>query len=344
MTTATEARAGGRGRALVTLLGIAVSVGLLVWTLWGIRPSQIIAQVEAARLGPLLAAVTIATLAFPIRLPRWRVLLRKDDGGPVGWAPLWHAIAVGFLANNVLPLRAGEFVRSYAVRRLGGDRFTAAFSSVAVERVFDGLTVIFLLMVGLVSAGFSPNVQVAGTPVSRLALYAAVFCCAALAVAGAVVAFPLLAEQIVRRVVPAPGLAERLVAIIEGFRHGLAVLKSPGRLAAVVGWSLVLWLFNAAAFWLAFRAFGLPVGYAGALILQGLLVLGISIPSTPGFVGVFEGVIVAMLAMYGIPRDVAVSYALTYHVTTFIPINLLGVWSLVRTPLAFRDLRGAPAE
>ena len=88
------------------------------------------------------------------------------------------------------------------------------------------------------------------------------------------------------------------------------MLRSPVRLAEVVVWSLVLWLVNGLAFYVGFTAFGIPVSYGGALLLQGLLVLGISIPSTPGFFGPFEAVIVAVLALYGVPGSLAFSYAI----------------------------------
>jgi len=121
------------------------------------------------------------------------------------------------------------------------------------------------------------------------------------------------------------------------------VLRSPRRLAGVIFWSLVLWLVNALAFYVGFAAFDIPVSYTGALLLQGLLVLGISIPSTPGFFGPFEAVIVAVLALYGVRASLAFSYAIAFHVTTFVPITLLGLWSLVRTPGGISALRRTPS-
>ena len=103
------------------------------------------------------------------------------------------------------------------------------------------------------------------------------------------------------------------------------------------------WLVNAAALWVTFAAFDIPVGFGGALVLQGVLAIGITVQLTPGFVGQFEAAVVAGLALYGIPNDVASSYALVFHGATFLPITLAGAWSLARTPVALSDLRGAPA-
>jgi uncharacterized protein (TIRG00374 family) len=134
-------------------------------------------------------------------------------------------------------------------------------------------------------------------------------------------------------------LAYRLIETIEGIRQGLTVLRSPTRLAAVVVWSLVIWLALALSFHLAFLAFDLPVGFSGALLLQGVLAFGVAVPSAPGFVGPFEAVITAVLAVYGVGASQAVACAVAYHVTTFFPITLLGLWSATRSGLGLRTAR-----
>jgi uncharacterized membrane protein YbhN (UPF0104 family) len=114
-------------------------------------------------------------------------------------------------------------------------------------------------------------------------------------------------------------------------------------MALVAMWSLVLWLVNGLSFYVMFKAFDIDVSMPGALLLQGALALGVSVPSTPGYVGPFEAAIVAVLELYGVPSSQAFSYAMTYHASTFLPIVLLGFWSLLRTPIAFRDLRRSAA-
>ncbi len=333
-----SSRPGPARRFLPALAGIAISAALLVWSLRGVQLDEIGHQIANARPAPLVLAVLIATSTYLIRLFRWRLLLRDAEGGALPLAPLWHAVAIGFMANNILPFRAGELVRTFAAVRLARVRFTAALSSIAVERIFDGLAVVALLTAALLASDLPADVAVGGVPIARAARAAGAMGAAALVAAILVVAFPLAAERIVRRSLP-HGVADRLVGLIEGVRQGLAVLRSPTRLAGVVIWSLVLWLVNAFSFYILFAGFGIDVGFAGALLLQGVLIFGISVQLTPGFVGQFEAAIVAGLAIYGIPNAVASSYAITYHATTFLPIILLGAWSLARTPVALRDLR-----
>ncbi len=291
----------------------------------------------------MLAAVAVATLCFPLRAVRWRWLLHDDAGRPVGWGPAWHAVALGFAANNLLPLRAGELVRAWAASRLGGVRLTASLSSLVVERVLDGLTLVALLALALLLPGLPPGVSMWGMPVARIATIAAIVFGGAFVGALLLVLFPVPAERLVARLAP-PGLASRVIGLLEGLRHGLSALASPARLAGAVAWSLALWLVNAASFALAFRAFDLPVPPSGALLLQGVLAFGIAIPTAPGYVGVFELVIRAVLQLYGVAPDRGVSYAIAYHVTTFVPVILLGIWSLWRTPIAFGDLTRRPAD
>jgi uncharacterized protein (TIRG00374 family) len=246
------------------------------------------------------------------------------------------------MANNILPLRAGELVRSYTASRLAQIRFTTVLSSIAVERIFDGLTVVALLSAALLYADLPPDLTIAGASVARLTKIAGLVGCAALLASVLVLAAPIQAERLVRRLIPRAHVADRIVSLIEGIRQGLVVLRSPGRLIGVVVWSCVLWNVNALAFFVAFSAFDIAVGYWGAVLMQGLLVLGISIPSTPGFFGPFEAVIVAVLALYRVPNDLAFSYAISYHLTSFVPITLLGLWSLIRTPVGLRPHNEEP--
>ena len=142
-----------------------------------------------------------------------------------------------------------------------------------------------------------------------------------------------------------PKLRSRARAILEDLRHGMEALRSPARVTAVVVWSIGLWLINGLSFYVMFHAFDIQVNLAGALLMQGVLAMGIAVPSAPGYVGVFEAAILLVLStLYGVSDDVAVAYALTYHVTTFIPITLLGLWSVARTGLGLKGLRQAAAR
>jgi len=332
-----------RSRIWPSLAGVAISVGLLVLILRHVDLGQVRQNLASARPLPLAMAVVVATLTFPIRAIRWRILLRTPQGDPLPLLPAWHATAIGFMANNVLPFRAGELIRPFAITRLAGVRFTSALSSIAVERIFDGLTITAMLTVALLGPGLAPGVSVGGVSVRHIAVVAGGVSAAALVAALAVVGWPLAAERAIRAIVPARHLADRIVGLIEGIRQGLGALNSPSRIVGVVFWSVVLWLVNALSFYIGFAAFGIQVSFTGTLLLQGLVSFGVSVPSTPGYIGPFEAAIVAALALSGVGESQAFSYAIAYHVTTFVPITLLGLWSVARTPIRLGDLRRQPA-
>jgi glycosyltransferase 2 family protein len=325
------------------LLGIVVSATLLWWSLKDVNFAEVLLHLREARLFPIIAGVVMATLTFVLRIFRWQLLLRGEDGSRLPPRPLWHAIAMGFMANNVLPLRIGEVVRTFAATRLAHVRFTAALSSIAVERMFDALTVGFFLGLGLLLAGLPADAEVGGVHMGRLATLVGIAAVAGLAMAGAVVAFPKAAEATIRKLVPFKKVADRLVTIIEGIRQGLSALQSPMRILGVVLWSLAVWGLSALSFYVMFGAFGIDqVSFAGALLMQSLIMLGIAVPSTPGYVGVFEAPIIAVLGLYHVDASLAATYAFSYHITTFIPITLLGAWSVARTNIGLRDLRKSP--
>ena len=328
------------------VVGLAVTGLLLAWALHGVDPRAVLEQLRHA--DPLLfaAAMALATATFPLRALRWRLILRGTSGEAFPLRPLWHATAVGFMANNLLPARAGEVARAYLARRQLPVRFTTALASIGVERVFDGLVMVALLIVAIAVPSFPRAATIGGVALSRLATGAAALFGAALLVALLVVHRPAPSLALLSRglhaLLPAPP-ADRLTHLALGLVAGLAVLKSPSRFAGVVAWSLVLWVVNALSFAVCFRAFALPIPWVGAFLLQGLIGFGVALPSSPGFFGPFEALTRVTLALYGIGADRAVSYAVAYHIGGFIPITLLGLHSLSTSHVRLAELRRAEA-
>ena len=326
-------------------VGLAISVLLLWWTLHDVALREVANHMRQARPLAFLGAVALATATFPLRTIRWRYLLQRNST-VLPLVPLWHATAIGFMANNLLPARAGELSRAYAARRLTGVRFTAAVGSVAVERVFDGLILVGLLAVGIAWGGFARETSVGGVSLARVAMVAAVIFLPALLAAFWVVHWPgpalRIAHGVMERLMPRRWAA-RLLGILEGLLGGLDALKSPRRFVLVTAWSVVLWVVSAASYWLGFIALGLDVPPSAALLLQGLIAFGVAIPSSPGFFGPFEAVTRATLGLYGVEAVQGVSFAVAYHIAVFLPISVLGLWSLSRAHLHLADLKAAAA-
>src|SRR5207253_2231409 len=227
------------------VVGLAVTLALLAWALHDIDPHELVGHLRRA--DPLLplAAVALATLTFPLRTLRWQLILRDAGGKRFPLLPLWHATAIGFMANNLLPVRAGEFARAYAASRQLPVRFSTALASVGVERVFDGLMLVSLMSIAIASSAFPHQADIGRTSVSAITTTAAAFFGVVLVVAVLVVHRPAPWLALLARATHAllsARVSDRVMRIADGLVAGLEVLKSPGRFLAVVLWSVVLWL------------------------------------------------------------------------------------------------------
>jgi uncharacterized protein (TIRG00374 family) len=238
----------------------------------------------------------------------------------------------------------GEVVRAAAVGRLGGPRLPAAVASIAVERVFDSLAVVGLFAVVLAGPGVPVDMTIGGRPAADFVRLIGILGIGALIVAATAGFFPAAAERVLRAIVPWKGVADKLAGPLHSFAHGLAVLHEPRRIVMIVLGSVALWTVNAWSFGLAMQAFGLPGDLGSAIIIQTCVVFAVALPSTPGFIGVFEGGFTAAGLLLGLPQAAILATAATYHILTYIPITLLGAWSLTRTGLKLGELRGVQSS
>ncbi len=140
-----------------------------MWVLYKSDPRQVWNYAHHANGWLLLLTVVVATVTFPVRALRWRLILRDADGRPFPLLALWHATTIGFMANNLLPARAGEVARAYVAARQLPVRFTTALGTIAVERVFDALVMLGLMAVAIAAPSFPAHALVGGRSLSTIA-------------------------------------------------------------------------------------------------------------------------------------------------------------------------------
>ncbi|MBC8089079.1 MAG: flippase-like domain-containing protein [Phycisphaerae bacterium] len=327
-------------------LGIALSALLLWLTLRGVEFRDVWQVLRSSNLALFVLGTAVATCMFPLRAIRWQPIL-EPVAGRIPFAPLWRATAIGMMANNVLPLRAGEVARALALtRQVPRVALATSLSSLAVDRLFDAI-IVFLLMFGaMLDPAFPADVRIKGLTIPQMATSGLVLMIILLVGCYTVVLQPERVQKLLSTV--ALRIMPRFEpALIRFFGHvagGLAVLKDSRRFLVVLGWALAHWLVHALGLYICFVAVGVDVPFSAALFLQGILAIGVAVPSSPGFVGVFEGAATIGLAVYGVPTTLAVSWAIGYHVLSFIPITTMGAWYFVRLGLGMKELRGASAN
>ena len=327
-------------------LGVVLSAGFLYLAFKDIPFSSLLTNLRHAN-GALLAVSAIAaTFIFPLRARRWRPIL--DPVAPdLPFGTLWRPTAIGMMINNVVPARAGELARAFALSRSTPNvPFPAAFASLAVDRLFDAVVVLMLMFGSMLDPAFPKGAQVFGHSMSSIAMGGVLVVVVVLVGMYSMVLFPgrvlVLYELIASRV--APKLEAKGRTALVALTHGLSVLRTPSRFAAVFGWTLVHWLLNAFAFWIAFRAVGITAPYSAALFLQGIIAIGVAAPQAPGFFGVFELFGKEGLSLYGVSPDAAVTWAIGFHALSYLPITFIGAWYFLRAGLSMGEIERAERD
>ena len=323
-------------------VGIAISAALLWWVLRDVDLGEV--ATEMARADPFLLALAtaVAVSTMVVRALRWRSILRPIVDA--GFHSRFSSTMIGFMANNVLPARAGEFARAYALSRQAPVGAAGAFGSLVVERIFDGLTIVAILAVSVAWPGF-PELGGVGAMIERLAFLGLLLPLVLVGVLFAMVRDPdpavAFAERIAGRVLPG-AFRRPVVDGLEAFLTGVRALRSPRLLARISAWSVLLWLVNALGFWLAFKAFGIGVPFAGAMFLQSLIALVVAVPSAPGFFGLYQwAATVGLEGVWGVDPTPAAAFAIGFHIATFLPVTLIGLWYAWRLGLSWGEMGGS---
>jgi uncharacterized protein (TIRG00374 family) len=324
-----------------TALGFAVS-GLLIWlTLRGVDLGAVWLEIRGADLLLLGAAVFVATFGFFIRALRWRVLLHPilpDSGLRARWA----AVNIGFMANNLLPARVGEFARAYSLARLE-PRVSAggALGSLVVERVLDGLVLAGFLVGAVLMPGF-PEVELGGTFVALLKT-AVTLIVGVMAVLVLLLIMPRrvvrVAEWGARRFLPGE-LGRAVVDALEAFLQAVGIVRSPLLLGQAFAWTVGFWAWHGLSFWLGMLAFDIRAGPLAAYFTEAVVGFGVALPAAPGFFGTFHySVDFALSTVYGVAEAQTLAFAYGYHLGGFIPVTLIGLWYARELGLSLGEVR-----
>ncbi len=317
-------------------LGILISVVALYWVFKDQDFGDILAEVRQA--DPLLFALATicSTAVFWIRAWRWKALLDPIRPGTT-FRSRFAATTIGFMGNNIFPARVGEFMRPVALSRAEKIPLVSCFTSIVLERLLDAFTVIGLLFLSMTMP--LPGLEGSETH-TRNAQTVATVMFVILLVLVAFVIWPRRAVQLAERMVkPLPAKVQRpIVDSLEAFLKGASALRDPKVLLRAGSWSIVLWMVNAIGFWLAFKAFDLPYNLNAALFFQGLLVIGVSVPSAPGFFGVYEWwARLVLVTMWGANATTANAFAASYHIAGFIPVTVIGLYYASRLGISAQE-------
>ncbi len=315
------------------LLGLAVSVGLLVYCFWDVDLGVIAARLRETLWTFLALSIALAFASLWARAWRWGYLF------PPGPRPshLLRALLIGYMGNNLLPLRAGEVVRIYVASR-HGPRFWTVVATVVVERVLDGLAL------GLIVAGLLLLVPVPVEMRWSIALFLALDLVAIVVLAMIAVA-PGVCRVLIEAMFHRVGwLERRLIGLLGTMTEGLRGIRAPRHAIPVVLSSVGIWVLLALSVWTAMHAAHLDLPLVASWVVLAFLGLGVSLPSSPGFVGVIQAATVLALALFAVPRAEALSFSLLFHASQFFPITAVGLVCLLLEHVSLADAARAGSQ
>lgn len=313
------------------LVSLLISALFLYLALRGLDFGAIGQSLAQVQYGMLIPAMLIHLASFWVRGLRWRSMLIHLK--PVTSRALFPPLAISYLANNTLPMRAGEVVRAYLVGRNEGISKAASFSSIVLERVCDGLTLLLFLGGVALIAPLPDWARQVGL------LAGTAFVGVAVVMAGLVFA-QALTLAVIRAVTQRlpNGLGTKIETVLGRFVSGLDVLQNRKELVRVFAWSLVIWGIEALALQMTAIACGLDLSLTSAFFTLVIINLGTMIPSSPGYVGTFEFFCVKSLAAFQVAAAPAMGFALVLHVVQFLPITLVGLVCLMRQQVSLRSM------
>jgi uncharacterized protein (TIRG00374 family) len=316
------------------ILGLVVSLVALALAFRGADLGAIAGALRKANYFVLAVGIVFYILGLFFRAISWRVIL----GGRVRYWRVFEALNEGYLLNNLLPFRLGEFGRAYLVSQRNNLPALEALSSIVVERVIDLLMVMVLLVSFLpLIIGFD---WARGTVVSSVVLgVTAILILIGIArnqewVAG-------LVGAILRRLHLRWLDADTWQARAASFLAGLSALRDPRRALQAAFWSAVAWGAAGVGGWFMLMAFLPSATLTMSFVTLMLIGIGGAVPSAPGSAGVFEYVAVQALQIFHVDQNLALSFALTLHAINFLSAVIFGGLALAREGETVAHLAGA---
>ena len=246
------------------------------------------------------------------------------------------------MANNLLPLRIGELIRAYVNGKKENISKSSSLATVIIERVFDGLALVVLLLVSFFFLGGTSYLQGSLPQWLRKMTYVAwILFLALLIVLYLMMRTKELTGKVIRKLFGflKESVLKKVLNLASSFIEGLNVLRRRKEILIVSSFSILVWIFEGITFYFGAKALNLSVSCPQAYLTMVVVALGLTIPSSPAFVGVYEYFCIIALALFAIDKSFALSYAVLLHSVQFILIVSFGLFFLWKENLSLMRLK-----
>ncbi len=313
---------------LQTVIGIAVSALLLYLAARNVQLAEILPLLGQVNYFFLALAGSCALLAVWLRAWRWRYLIPNSQ--TMKTVNLFNATMIGFMGNNLLPLRIGDLARAYIAARKENVAASAILATVVIERLFDVFAI--LAMLSVIFFNMPLPRWIANGFLIMLALGGAAWIVLLLMRSRADLLCAWLARCLPSR------YAGQFTGLVQCFLEGLAAMKSAKNLIVAAILSIPIWTAYALGTYAALKACTIDAPFSASWVVLAFVGIGVSLPSAPGFVGTFQFFTVAALALYAVEPQQAFGFSLLYHLAQYIPVTLFGWILLIKEQMSLGDL------
>jgi uncharacterized protein (TIRG00374 family) len=300
------------------LVSLALAGVLLYLSLRGIDWTEVWTVIRGADARVVAFAAGIYSLNLYLRAMRWRILLQAE--APVDRADAFWATATGYLGNTVLPARAGEAVRTLMISARTGMSRAYVLTTALSERVADAIVLITISSTVLLTLPEQPGwLAGAARPFTVLGLTGV-----------AIIAFVPLFEAFWFRLLDRLPLPEKVRSgaghLLKQGLQGIRSFHDRSRLARFIAMTGIIWFLDGALTVVGAHSIGMEIALPIAFLLVAGLGLGSALPSTPGYVGIYQFVAVSILTPFGHSRNNAIAYILLFQALSTV---IIGFWGLI---------------
>jgi hypothetical protein len=329
-----------RKKLVSIAIGIAISIAAL-WAVFGkINLGELVTVLQRVNYWWLLPNILLVIFSMYQRAIRWQYMLKPIKR--VAYGSLLASTCVGFMANNVLPARLGEFVRAYSLA--SQDRSiskSASMATIFVERMVFDLAALLLIFGAVILFSTIPFTEIEIGRDLEQGTYLAV---AVVLVGLAFVLFLAIKPVVAGRLLVSSlfflpvGIKTRIQEMVMRFSDGLLFMKDWRNVFWVGFHTLWIWLFLGLSNYFVFLAFNFDLPVSASYVMLVIVSIFIFIPSSPGFVGVYHYSVAVTLALYAIPKEEAGAFALVLHAAQYLPITAMGFYYLKKKHLSLKTL------
>lgn len=320
-------------------LGIAVSLFFMILLLRKIDFKSLGVALLSTDFRFIALAILFTFVSYFLRALRWRYLLISEKIIP--FSSLYPATIIGYMANNLLPARLGEFVRAYTLAEKEQLETPAVFASLVIDRLFDGFTVLVILMITLFTMKLPVGMEEAAVALRAGGVAMFLLYC------GIILFLFLLKKQTIRTLAavkfvlkPFPkSISDKIIPLLGSFIGGIRLSPNWWHIVIITATSAAIWLFCLLPVDMILRSFNVQLPLTASMFILILLVFAVMVPASPGYIGTYHYACYKGLSVFGIPETTSVSIALVMHGTGFFPVIIAGLYYLWKNKISLNKFQ-----